>query len=216
MSPQDTLTLTLAALSTLILIRLFLPDILSVFGLITLKNGFTGGPEDANRYWPSKLDADLYQEMLALGFQPVGTFWEQLPFTRRFEEFVFARPGEKCFGLLYPHDQIMPRRGSFLTVFETGGVVFTKNYCGGVEVQEGDFLATGARPNPAAVFVLETGRVLARGESLVRDAGQRPGRLAEFQSKGHTPGAERPGCDQYADPIPSARGRALLRGAAAG
>jgi hypothetical protein len=43
----------------------------------------------------------------------------------------------------------MPRRGSFLTVFETGGVVFTKNYCGGVEVQEADFLATGGRTESA-------------------------------------------------------------------
>jgi len=145
MPPQDPITLALALLSTLILIRLLLPNILAVLGLSTLKNGFAGGPEDANSYWPSKIDEHLYQEMLALGFQPEGTYWEQLPFTRRFEEFVFTRPGENCFGLLYPNDQIMPRRGSFLTVFETGGVVFTKNYCGGVEVQEGDFLATGGR-----------------------------------------------------------------------
>jgi hypothetical protein len=148
MPPQDTITLPLAILSTLILIRLLLPNIFAVLGLIGLKNGFAGGPEDANSYWPSKLDDDLYQEMLALGFQPVGTCREQLPFTRCFEEFVFTRPGEKCFGLLYPNDQILPRRGSFLTVFETGGVVFTKNYCGGVEVQEGDFLATGGRTDP--------------------------------------------------------------------
>jgi hypothetical protein len=149
MLPEDTITLALAIVSTLILLRLFLPNICAVLGLRTLKNGFKGGPEDANSCWPTKLDDDLYQEMLALGFQPVGTCWEQLPFTRRFEEFVFTRPGEKCFGLLYPNDQIMPRRGSFFTVFETGGVVFTKNYCGGVEVQEADFLATGARTEPA-------------------------------------------------------------------
>jgi hypothetical protein len=62
---------------------------------------------------------------------------------RRFEEFVFTRPKENCFGILYPNDQIMPRRASFFTVFETGGVVFTKNYSGGVEIQERDFLATG-------------------------------------------------------------------------
>jgi hypothetical protein len=43
----------------------------------------------------------------------------------------------------------MPRRGSFLTVFETGGVVFTKNYCGGVEVEEDDFLASGGRADAA-------------------------------------------------------------------
>jgi hypothetical protein len=149
MPPQDTITLALAILSSLILIRLLLPSILAVLGFSSIKNDFTGGPDDANSYWPSRIDDDLYQEMLALGFLPVGTYWEQLPFTRRFEEFVFTRPGEKCFGLLYPNDQIMPRRGSFLTVFETGGVAFTKNYCGGVEVQEGDFLAVGARTDPA-------------------------------------------------------------------
>jgi hypothetical protein len=149
MPPQDTMTLALAVLSTLILIRLLLPEIFGILGFCTLKNGYSGGPEDANSYWPTKVDDNLYQEMVALGFQPVGTCWEQLPFTRRFEEFVFTRPGEKCFGLLYPNDQIMPRRGSFFTVFETGGVVFTKNYCGGVEVQEGDFLATGGRADPA-------------------------------------------------------------------
>jgi len=145
MWPQDTITLALAILSTLIVIRLLLPNIFAVLGLITLQNGMAGGSEDADSYWPSRMDEDLYREMLALGFKPVGTNWERLPFTRRFEQFVFARPGESCFGLLYPKDQIMPRRGSFLTVCETGGVVFTKNYCGGVEVQEGDFLATGGR-----------------------------------------------------------------------
>jgi hypothetical protein len=149
MPPQETITLAVAILATLILIRLLLPNLFAVLGLSSLANGFTGGVEDANSYWPSRIDDDLYQEMLALGFQPVGTYWEQLPFTRRFEEFVLTRPGEKCFGILYPNDQILPRRGSFLTVFETGGVVFTKNYGGGVEVQEGDFLATGVRTDPA-------------------------------------------------------------------
>jgi hypothetical protein len=150
--PQDTITLALAILSAVILIWLLLPNILVVLGVISLKNGFSGGPEDANCYWPSRLDDDLYQEMLALGFQPEGTCWEQLPFSRRFEEFVFTRPGEKCFGILCPNDQIMPRRASFLTVFETGGVVFTKNYSGGVEAQEGDFLATGALTAPEPVL----------------------------------------------------------------
>jgi hypothetical protein len=145
MATRDAITLVLAILSTVILIRLLLPDILAVLGLSPLQNGFSAGPEDANSYWPTKLDEDLYQEILALGFQPLGTYWEQLHFTRRFDEFVFTRTEEKCFGILYPNDQIMSRRASFFTVFETGGVVFTKNYCGGLEIQEGDFLATGAR-----------------------------------------------------------------------
>jgi hypothetical protein len=150
MAPLGTITLVLAFLSSLILLRLLLPNVLAVLGLAPLRHGYTGGPEDASCYWPARLDDDLYQEMCALGFEPLGTYWERLPFTRRFEEFVFSRLGENCFGLLYPNDQIMPRRGSFITVFETGGVVFTKNYCGGVEVEEGDFLATGARTDPAS------------------------------------------------------------------
>ena len=41
-----------------------------------LTNGMAGGSEDADLYWPTKLDGDLYQEMLALGFKPLGTYWE--------------------------------------------------------------------------------------------------------------------------------------------
>ena len=149
MPPQDPIALSLVVVSTLILIRLLLPNILVVLGLVPLQNGFVGGPEDANSNWPAKIDDDLYQEMLALGFRPEGTNWEQMPFSRRYESFVFTRPGDKCFGILYPNNQIMPRRSSFLTVFDTGGVVYTKNYCGGAEAQEGDFLATGPRTEPA-------------------------------------------------------------------
>jgi hypothetical protein len=148
MPSLDTFILGLAIVSVLIIIRLLLPNILAILGQDPLTNGMAGGPEDAETYWPTRLDQDLYQEMLALGFKPLGTYWEQVPFMRRFEEFVFHRPGEKCFGMLYPNDQIMPRRASFLTVFETGGVAFTKNYSGGVEVQEEDFLAIGAQTEP--------------------------------------------------------------------
>jgi hypothetical protein len=111
MPPLDLFAL-LVVVSTLILIRLLLPNILVVLGFGTLKNGFGGGQYEANGCWSTRIDDDLYQDMLALGFQPVGTYWEHLPFMRRFEELVFTRPGENCFGLLYPNDQIMPRRGS--------------------------------------------------------------------------------------------------------
>jgi hypothetical protein len=147
--PQDTTALALAIASTLTVIWLLLPNILAVVGLINVRNGIAGGPQDADGYCTSRIDEDMYREMLALGFQPEGIYREQMPFGRRFEEFVFTRRGEQCFGVLYPNDQIMPRRGSFITVFETGGVVFTKNYCGGVEIQQDDFLATGARTDPA-------------------------------------------------------------------
>ena len=61
---QDNITVALAILSMLILFRLLLPNILAVLGLSPLNNGFAGGPEDANCYWPTQLDDDLYQDCL--------------------------------------------------------------------------------------------------------------------------------------------------------
>src|SRR5262249_27366873 len=87
------------------------------------------------------IDEDLYQKLAALGFGPVGVYWEKVKIHRTFQEFVFARPGEPGFAMLYPNHQIMPRRATFLTVFTSGAVVFTKNYQGGLEAEVDDFLA---------------------------------------------------------------------------
>jgi hypothetical protein len=48
--------------------------------------------------------------------------------------------------MLYPNSQIMPRRASFMTVFTSGAVAFTKNYRGGVESVADDFHASGLGP----------------------------------------------------------------------
>jgi hypothetical protein len=130
--------LPLAIISLLIVLRLCLPNVLIVLGRSALQCGFSGGPEEVSAYWLNNVDESLYDQMLALGFQPLGVYWEQMPFTRRFHEYVFVRPGTHFYGLLYPDDQIMPRRAAFLTVFESGVIVMTKNHGGGLKLRTND------------------------------------------------------------------------------
>jgi hypothetical protein len=145
MNSLDVFTLVVAVLAAVIVFRLILPNLLVLLGKSPLRNGMAGGAEDASCYWLHQIDADLYEGMTTLGFKPLGVYWEQMPTSRRFVEVVFSRPGEPCYGMLYPNDQIMPRRASFLTVFASGAVVFTKNYRGGVEIDQADFRAEGVQ-----------------------------------------------------------------------
>ncbi len=145
MDSLATFTLVVAVLAVVIVIRLILPNVLVLLGQSPLRNGMAGDADEASRHWLQDVDADLYEDMTSLGFRPVGVYWEQMPTARRFVEVVFSRPGEPCYGMLYPNHQIMPRRAAFLTVFESGAVVFTKNYAGGVEIHQADFWAEGAQ-----------------------------------------------------------------------
>src|SRR5438105_8857674 len=111
-------TVVVAILSLLIVIWLILPNLLVLLGQSPVRNGWAGSAEDAGCHWLHGLDEDLYEGMAGLGFKPVGIYWEQMPTSHRFLEFVFARPGEPGYGVLYPNNQIMPRRASFLTVFQ--------------------------------------------------------------------------------------------------
>jgi hypothetical protein len=134
-------TILLPAAALLLAAWLCLPQILVLLKGPRIVNGFQGGPEEVTTYWLHDVDEVLSQQMLGLGFQPVGVFWEKEKMGRTFQEFVFACRTDPGFGMLYPNHQLMPRRASFLTVFTSGAVVFTKNYHGGVEAEEEDFFA---------------------------------------------------------------------------
>jgi hypothetical protein len=156
MDLTDTSLGVIALLSLIIAVRLCLPNLLVVIGYSRLQCGFRGGPREVECYWLNDVDESLYQEMTALGFEPLGVYWEQMPFTRVYDEYVFVRRGDNCYGLLFPNHQIMARRGHFLTVFEDGAVVHTKNHAGGVEMDDPTFVAgapesirTLPKPEPA-------------------------------------------------------------------
>jgi len=141
MNPDSLLALLLPVASVLLAAWLCLPELLMLLRGIRIQNGFTEGPEEVTRWWLHDLDEDLCRQVAGLGFQPVGIYWEKTPLGRLFHEFVFASPEDPGFAMLYPNKQILPRRATFMTVFTSGAVVFTKNYQGGVEVEEDDFLA---------------------------------------------------------------------------
>ena len=145
---MEPLTVVVAVLAVLIAIWLCRGQILTAQGTIHLQNGFEGGADDVALHLLPKLDESHFKELTALGFRPLGIYWETMPGKRRFLEYVFVQDGENCFGIIYPTDQIMPRRASFLTVFPTGGVVFTKNNFGGLAVQEGNFIAGSVGETP--------------------------------------------------------------------
>lgn len=144
---DDALLVTCLQITSLLL-ALFLcyPQLLVVLKRSQIRGGFQGGPEEAARYWLHSIDEEHFQQLAGLGFTPVGVYWETADFKRTFRQFVFTKPAERCFAMLYPRDQIMPRRASFLTVFSDGAVVFTKNYQGGVQAKEPDFHSGGLPP----------------------------------------------------------------------
>jgi len=142
----------LQLVSLLLALWLCLPRLLVVFRQNRIHRGFEAGPEEASRYWLHSIDEQHYQQLAELGFKPLGIYWEKTDFGRKFLEFIYIAPGQGCFAMLYPDNQIMPRRATFMTAFDDGAIVFTKNYQGGVEGDAPTFLAGGLpRPteNPA-------------------------------------------------------------------
>jgi hypothetical protein len=136
----------LQLVSLLLALWLCLPRLLVVFRQNRIHRGFEGGPEEAGRYWLHGIDEQHYQQLAELGFKPLGIYWEKTDFGRKFQEFVYVAPTERCFAMLYPINQILPRRATFLTAFDDGAIVFTKNYQGGVQGDEPTFLAGGLPP----------------------------------------------------------------------
>ena len=146
-NPMEPVILILAVVSVLLAFWSCLPELWVLCRRPKIQNGFVGSPEEvAAGDCRHEVDEDLVEELAALRCQPVGLFWEKMKFGRIFHELVFANAKEPGFAILYPNRQIGPRRASFLTVFTSGAVVFTKNYSGGLEAHEDDFIAGGLKP----------------------------------------------------------------------
>jgi hypothetical protein len=137
----------LQLVSLLLALWLCLPRLLVVFRQNRIHRGFESGPDEASRYWLHGIDDQHHQQLEGLRFKPLGIYWEKTDFGRKFLEFIYVAPAQRCFAMLYPDNQIMPRRATFMTAFDDGAIVFTKNYQGGVEGDAPTFLA-GGLPRP--------------------------------------------------------------------
>ncbi len=136
-----------------------LPDVLFLLGLTRVRRGILGGPE-AVRSGPGELVTDeIAEELDALGFVLAGLYWEQLPAHKLFRHPVFVSRKGDCFASIYRLFNNDLPRVAFKTSFADGAVVFTRNYVGGMEVDEATLRAGGL--DSAETAMLEDRAALA-------------------------------------------------------
>jgi len=129
-----------------------LPDVLFLLGLTRVRRGILGGPE-AVRSGPGELVTDeIAEELDALGFVQAGLYWEQLPTHKLFRHPVFVSRKGDCFASVYRLINNDLPRVAFKTSFADGASVFTPNYVGGMEVDEGTLRAGGLDSGETAIL----------------------------------------------------------------
>jgi hypothetical protein len=129
-----------------------LPDMLFLLGLTRVRRGILGGPE-AVRSGPGEVVTDEIAEQLdALGFVPAGLYWEQLPAHKLFRHPVFVSRKGDCFASVYRLFNNDSTRVAFKTAFADGAAVYTQNYNGGMEADEGSLRTGGLNSGETAIF----------------------------------------------------------------
>jgi hypothetical protein len=122
------LTVVLQAAAALAVFWLCLPNLLAVLGL-AFHNGIAGGPSDVEPDGSDPCHEDLHRQLEALGFTPLGRYWEGWRFGKTFHEVAYASEQERCFasvfGLAHADHHV-----AFLTTFTDGATVITKNIDG--------------------------------------------------------------------------------------
>src|SRR5438309_10873344 len=101
MEPQAGRALALLFLQGAALLALgwlCLKDLLPLLGL-GFQNGTLGGPEDVEPENNPHVPEDLFRQLRALGFTPLGVYWERQRFQKTFLEYAFACPRRRCFAL---------------------------------------------------------------------------------------------------------------------
>lgn len=161
------LTVVLQIAAAFALFWLCLPNLLHLLGL-AFHNGIAGGPSDVEPDGTDASHADLHRQLEALGFIPLGLYWEGMRFGKHFDELVYASEQEGCFasmfGLAHADHHV-----AFLTTFTDGAAVITKNIDGLVISTDG-LRATYVPTNVLA-------EILAEHRRIVR----------EFRAAGHVP-----------------------------
>jgi hypothetical protein len=117
----------LAAAVWALALRISLRHFWTASGVSGFDAGSWGGPEDLAPPGKGELYAKLYQQLVDLGFQPVGVTWEKLLGKRKIESFAFLHPSESW------RASVWPALGGdfrvyFVTQFTDGASVLTGNY----------------------------------------------------------------------------------------
>ncbi len=104
-----------------------LPNLLRFAGCIRFRNGVYGGPAELEPEGKGELYASLYQQLIDLGFEPLGVYWEKVIWHHRSQEFAFVLRKENCQGIIFRLAGGDPRV-VLKTVFSNGAIVKTCNY----------------------------------------------------------------------------------------
>ena len=83
------LTVVLRAAAALAVVWLALPEVLTLLGL-GFKNGVAGGPSDVEPDGTDPCHLEFHRQLEALGFAPLGQYWEGTRFGKTFRELAYA------------------------------------------------------------------------------------------------------------------------------
>jgi hypothetical protein len=164
------LTVVLRAAAAVAVVWLALPEVLTLLGL-GFKNGVAGGPSDVEPDGTDPCRFKFHRQLEALGFTPLGQYWEATRFGKTFHELAYASENAECFAMIFGLAQV-DHHVAFLTTFTDGAAVITKNI-DGVQASTADLRATHLPTNSLAEILLEHRR-------HVRD----------FKEAGRTPAAD--------------------------
>lgn len=163
-----------AVAAAVVFLWICVPHLLLATGLDFFRNGARGGPADNDPEGKGEVYADLHSQLLALGFEPFGVYWEKVIFKPRSEEFMFLHRASNDLATVTRLAGGDPR-ASFVTVFISGAAVFTASYSRPRE-EDDDYLANGF-PTTALDAVLAAHR---HAVNEFKDRGLKPVELTSL------------------------------------
>jgi hypothetical protein len=130
--PNDVLLALLWTLAALVFVWGCVPLLLHVLGLTRLTQHIEASPTDLG---PSDDEADyddVYHQLAALGFKPLGAYWDRLWFfyfhwVKSFRTRVFFRQDSHCYACVYRLAAGERIRMAFVTCFTDESLVWTGN-----------------------------------------------------------------------------------------
>jgi len=147
---------------------IFLPNLLAALGISYYRNQVSGEPADLDPQGKGPIYADLHEQLVHLGFYPLGLYREQVLARRGRREFIFVHHSEHCVAVIFRLVRGNPRL-VLKSYFANGAVVGT---CNAYEQQDdANFLVKGVASNAVDVVLEEhrrgVGRFTAAGNKLL-------------------------------------------------
>jgi hypothetical protein len=145
---DTSLLIALWSLAGVVLTATCLPPLLGLLGFMRFWTEFDDNPSHLEPDAADESYADAHRQLTALGFAPLGVFWEKTWFLahhwfKSFEVKSFASKTHGCFGQVYrllPGDTV---RVFLATCFEDGTYIVTANHMEEFVINQGGYYRWG-------------------------------------------------------------------------